>query len=152
MGSSSTISPILVILAATVVFGTIDLTANLILIKLKGNTITLLFQRIASAAIGPRSFEGGSGTAAIGLGFHYFIALAISTTYYIASRLLPILNEHAILSGILYGIAVHLFMTFVVLPLSALKRPFSMEFFLTQLVIHMFLVGLPVALIVSYFA
>jgi hypothetical protein len=43
-------------------------------------------------------------------------------------------------------------MTFAVIPLSALNRPFSMSFFLGQLVINMVCVGLPIALVVKHFS
>lgn len=50
----------------------------------------------------------------------------------------------------LFGAAVYLLMTFVVLPLSALDRVFSMSFFLGQLMINIFCAGLPIALVVKY--
>jgi hypothetical protein len=53
----------------------------------------------------------------------------------------------------LYGVVVQLVMSRVVVPLSAApKREFSAKAFLTQLVIHMFFVVLPIALIVGHFA
>jgi hypothetical protein len=42
-------------------------------------------------------------------------------------------------------------MTFVVLPLSRLNRPFSFSYFFIQLVIHIFAVGLPIALVAHAF-
>jgi uncharacterized membrane protein YagU involved in acid resistance len=78
--------------------------------------------------------------------------MVAAAAYYIASRKLGVLIEYAVLCGLLYGIAVHLFMSFIVLPLSSLRRPFSGKFFATQLVIHMFFVGLPISLVVRHFA
>jgi hypothetical protein len=75
-----------------------------------------------------------------------------AAVYFFASRKLNVLIEHAVLCGLLYGVAVHLFMSFIVLPLSSIKRPFSIKFFAIQLGIHMFLVGLPIALVVRHFA
>jgi hypothetical protein len=44
-------------------------------------------------------------------------------------------------------------MTFVTIPLSrAPKRKFSTGFFLGQLVIHMFIVGLSISLTISHFS
>jgi len=44
-------------------------------------------------------------------------------------------------------------MSRVVVPLSATpKRKFSAKAFLTQLIIHIFFVGLPIALIVAHFS
>jgi hypothetical protein len=147
-----TLADLRVILIAGLTFGTLDVTCTGTLNRLRGIEVTRTLQGIASGVLGPKSFSGGRGTAALGLGFHYFIAFVISATYYFASRELSYLNEHAVVCGLLYGIAVHLFMSFVVVPLSAVKRPFSMSFFLIQFVVHMLCVGLPIALIVRHFA
>jgi uncharacterized membrane protein YagU involved in acid resistance len=130
----------------------LDITCTLTLNKLKGTAPTRTLQAIASGLLGPKSFAGGRSTAALGLGFHFLIAVVAAAAYYIASRKLGVLIEYPVLCGLLYGIAVHLFMSFIVLPLSSLKRPFSGKFFATQLVIHMFFVGLPISLIVRHFA
>jgi len=132
--------------------GVLDITCTLTLNKLKGTAPTRTLQAIASGLLGPKSFAGGRSTAALGLGFHFLIAVVAAAAYYIASRKLGVLIEYPVLCGLLYGIAVHLFMSFIVLPLSSLKRPFSGKFFATQLVIHMFFVGLPISLIVRHFA
>jgi len=141
-----------VILLAGLTSGVLDITCTLTLNKLKGTAPTRTLQAIASGLLGPKSFAGGRSTAALGLGFHFVIAVVAAAVYYIASRKLGVLIEHAVLCGLLYGIAVHLFMSFIVLPLSSLKRPFSGKFFATQLVIHMFFVGLPISLVVRHFA
>lgn len=141
-----------VISIAGLTCGVLDISCTLTLMKLQGTGPMRLLQAVASGILGPKSFTGGRGTEALGLGIHFFIAFAVSAVYYFASRELSVLNEHAVLCGLLYGIAVHLFMTFVVLPLSSLKRPFSMKAFATQFVVHMFFVGLPIALIVRHFA
>ena len=152
MISSSLLTSFKVVLLAGLTCGVLDLTCTLTVSKLKGITPMRLLQAIASGMLGPKSFEGGAGTAALGLGIHFLIATVAAAVYYAASRELSILIEHAVLCGLLYGIAVHLFMSFVVLPLSSLQRPFSIKAFLTQLLIHMFFVGLPISLIVRYFA
>ena len=141
-----------VILLAGLTSGVLDITCTLTLNKLKGTAPTRTLQAIASGLLGPKSFAGGRSTAALGLGVHFVIAVVAAAVYYIASRKLGVLVEYAVLCGILYGIAVHLFMSFIVLPLSSLKRPFSGKFFATQLVIHMFFVGLPISLVVRHFA
>ena len=152
MISSPSLAGFGVIFLAGMTSGLLDITCTLTLNKLKGTAPTRTLQAIASGLLGPKSFAGGGGTAALGLGFHFLIAVVAAAAYYIASRKLGVLIEHAVLCGLLYGIAVHLFMTFIVLPLSSLKRSFSGKFFATQLVIHMFLVGLPISLIVRHFA
>jgi len=152
MISSSSVASLGVVLLAGATCGVLDITSALTLSKLQGMDAVRLLQGIASGLLGPKSFTGGRGTAALGLGFHFLIACVAAAVYYTASRRLTLLQAHFMLCGLLYGIAVHLFMSFVVLPLSLLPRRFSIKRFATQLVIHMFFVGLPISLIVRYFA
>jgi hypothetical protein len=147
-----TLADLKVILIAGLTSGILDVTCTGTLNRLRGIEPVRTLQGVASGILGPKSFAGGRRTAALGLGLHFFIAFAITTAYYFASRRFSVLNEHAVLSGLIYGIAVHLFMSFVVVPLSYVKRPFSMSFFAIQFVVHMLFVGLPISLIVRHFA
>jgi hypothetical protein len=123
------------ILAAFVVYGSFGL-----------KPIPLL-QGIASGVLGPRARDGGLATAFLGLACHFVIAYGAATVYVVASRFAPFLVEHAVPCGILYGIAVYFFMQDVVLPLSAIgRRPFSLQFTLIGVGIHIFTVGLTIAL------
>ena len=141
-----------VILWAGFISGSLDLFAACTFGAIRGITPSRLLRTIASALIGPKAFREGRSAAALGLTLHFLIAFTVATTYVVTSRYLTVLTEHPILSGLLYGAAVHLFMTFIVLPLSSMKRPFSMTFFLGQLVIHMLCVGLPISLVVKHFS
>jgi uncharacterized membrane protein YagU involved in acid resistance len=152
MISSPSFAGLGIILLAGLTSGILDITCTLTLNKLKGTAPARTLQTIASGLVGPKSFEGGRSTAALGLGLHFLIAVVAAAAYYIASRRLSVLIEYAVLCGLLYGITVHLFMSLIVLPLSSLQRPFSGKFFATQLVIHMLFVGLPISLIIRHFA
>jgi hypothetical protein len=69
------------------------------------------------------------------------------------SRALPFLGQQAVLCGALYGIAVYFFMNRVVVPLSAANKfPFSLKMMLIGVVIHIFCVGLPIALAARRFS
>jgi hypothetical protein len=82
--------------------------------------------------------------------FHFFIAFTVPLIYYAISRRLSALIDDSRFSGVVYDSAVHLVMSRVLVPLSAApKREFSAKAFLTQLIIHIFCVGLPIALVVS---
>jgi len=109
-------------------------------------------QAVASGLLGPAAFEGGIGSAALGLGLHFFIALAAAGIYFFLSREVTFMAWHPVSAGILFGAGVHLFMSFVVLPLSRLRRPFSTVFFFAQLIIHMAVVGPSIALTIHHFA
>jgi hypothetical protein len=100
--------------------GSTDLFAASTFAAIRGITPKRVLQTIASAMIGPKAFGNGRSTVTLGLGLHFLIAFTVATTYIVASRYLTMLTEHSLLSGLLYGAAVHLFMTFIVLPLTSL--------------------------------
>ena len=142
-----------VISLASLISGVLDLTATSTLMRAKGVAFERLLQTIASGAFGPSAFQGGRTTATAGLFFHFFIALAATSIYFAGSRKLLFLLEHPLLSGLLYGTVVHLVMSRIVVPLSAApKRVFSAKAFLTQWIIHILFVGLPIALVVGHFS
>lgn len=135
------------ILWAGLLCGIFDILAALVVYGSFGLKPIPLLQGIASGAIGERAREGGLATAALGLLCHFVIAYGAATVFVVASRFVPFLVEHAVPSGILYGIAVYFFMNDVVIPLSAIgPRPFSLKFTLIGVAIHIFTVGLTIAL------
>lgn len=141
------------IAVAGLLAGTLDITATSTLFALQGLSLERLWQGIASGALGALAFSGGKKIAAVGLLFHFAIAFVVAAVYYALSRVWPFLIEMPFLWGAVYGTAVHVMMSRIVLPLSAApKRVFSAKAFLIQLAIHICFVGLPIALIVSHFA
>ena len=133
--------------------GVMDITAALIVYGYFGAKPLRLLQGIASGLLGPRAFDGGFATALLGLLCHFAIAFGAAAVYYVASRGLRLLIEHAVISGALYGVAVYFFMQRIVLPLSAAaKRPFSLKMMIIGVVIHIFCVGLPISLSVRRFS
>jgi hypothetical protein len=141
------------ILAATLACGILDAAAAslqaAVTLKVKPQRV---FQGVASGLLGPRALEAGAGTAILGLALHFLIALIISTIYILAAQRLSFLLNHPLIAGGLYGIAVYLVMFYIVLPLSrGAKRPFNLNFALTQLVIHIVIVGWSIALSARYF-
>ena len=78
------------------------------------------------------------------------IAFGAATVFYVASRWMRFLVDSWALWGGLYGVAVYFFMQRVVIPLSAARRsPFSLKMMIIGIVIHMFCVGMPIALSIS---
>jgi hypothetical protein len=139
-----------VIFTAGAICGTLD---GLSALALSGGKFVRLFQFIASGILGPDAFKGGMKVAVLGLALHFLIALTASAVFYAASRALPVLIDHAVLSGTLFGIALHLFMNLVVIPMSAIgRRPFNPKSFTIQLLIHMIVVGQSIALTVRQFS
>ena len=135
------------ILYGGVVVGTLDLLDALIFFGLRGTAPLRIFQSIAAGVLGRASYQHGLRSAALGIALHYLIAVLIVTVFYLISRQWPLLVEHAIVSGIVYGIAVYFVMNCLVIPLSATARgTFVLPIFVNGLLIHAFGVGLPSAL------
>jgi len=144
---------LLALLWAGFACGVLDLTAALVVYGFFGLKPMRLLQGIASGLVGPKAFSGGLATAVLGVLCHFLIAFGAATVFLMASRVFGFLVEHAVLSGILYGVAVYFFMNRIVLPLSAAaKRPFALQMMLVGVVIHIFCVGLPIALSVRRFS
>jgi len=108
-----------------------------------------IFQSVAAGLLGTNSFSGGVKTFVLGLLLHVVVACCIATVYYLVSTKLSFLVDHAVSSGLIYGMIAYLVMKFVVTPLSAIgRRPVPrMSIFLTEILGHAFLVGLPIALL-----
>jgi hypothetical protein len=108
---------------------------------------------IAAGLLGRTAFQGGPATYILGIALHFFIAISAGAVYYAASRKLTFLKEHPFVCGLFYGIAVFLVMNLVVLPLSALhvRGPFRLAGLIQGLLVHMFFIGLPIALSVRHF-
>lgn len=134
--------------------GVLDITAAFVVYGLVYGLRPLpLLRGIASGLLGSRAFGGGSATALLGLLCHFVIAFAATAIYALASRGLPFLTQHAVVSGILYGPVVYFFMQRVALPLSAYAPPpFSMQLMIIGVIIHIFCVGLPISLTVRRFS
>ena len=136
---------------AGLVCGTMDITAAFVVYGYYVLLPMRLLQGIAAGLLGSRSYEGGIATAALGLLCHYCIAYSAAAVYFAASRAMPILVDHFIGFGALYGVAVYYFMQLVVIPLSAAtRRPFSMRLTIIGVVIHIFCVGLAIAATIRY--
>jgi uncharacterized membrane protein YagU involved in acid resistance len=94
--------------------------------------------------LGADSFKGGLATAGLGASYHYFIAFVVALVYYTFSRRLSALHKQAVTWGLAYGAAVYIFMTYFVLPISAVpKSPFSLPLFLNGIIGHALLSDCP---------
>ena len=136
------------------VAGALDITAACVNGGLRGLSPLRILQSVASGLLGAGAFDGGVPVAALGLALHFFIATTATAVFYTASRKLPILIDRVFISGPAYGIAVYFSMSFIVVPLSAapFKIPFTVNALATGLMIHIFCVGLPIALAVRRYS
>jgi hypothetical protein len=116
---------------------------------LVGATPTVVFQSIASGALGKRAFAEGTYSVLLGIGAHTLISIVSAAVFAIAALRWDWLRRHVVLSGSACGIVAFLVMSFIVLPLSAigLSLPRSPALFATSLAIHMFAFGVPIAVV-----
>lgn len=118
---------------------------------IRGANPMRIFQTVAGGILGrSTAHEGGTKTFLLGVLLHFVVATCIAAVFYLASRMLPVLIRHAVVSGLLYGMAAYLVMNYVVVPLSAIRRspgPIRLPIFLTEIIGHALLVGLPIALL-----
>jgi hypothetical protein len=151
-------SPAKAILIGGLIAGVLDITYACIFFGLRNHLSPIrIFQSVARGALGPSAFQGGLKTAALGFLFHFFIALIAATIYFLASRVLRFMVTHAIVCGILYGGCVYLFMYGIVMRYSAIHStalPWSSPWavMVPNLLIHMFGIGLPIALAVRRYS
>ena len=110
-----------------------------------------IFQGVAAGVIGRTAArEGGAKTFLLGILLHFVVATCIAAVYFLAARLLPILIRYAVVSGLIYGMVAYLGMKYIVVPLSAIDQRGALPrlpIFLTEIIGHAVLVGLPLALL-----
>jgi len=137
------------IAVGTLVVGTIDAIDAIAFFGLRGATPLRIFQGIAAGAVGRDAARaGGWRTAALGVFFHYLVALGIAAAYVLTSRRLPLLVRRPLVCGALYGVAAYFFMNLVVIPLSKIgPQPFTTAPLVNGLFIHAVGIGIPVALV-----
>ena len=140
------------LVTGTLTVGILDILDAFIFFGLRGAKPIGILQSIASGVLGRASYQGGMRTALLGLALHFVIAFGVVATYLIATRLVPALNRHPWVYGLMYGVAVYVVMNFVVVPMSAAalgSGPTPVIVRVNGLLIHMFGVGLPAALVAA---
>lgn len=111
----------------------------------------LVWQFIASGALGMPAFEGGMATAWLGVLFHLIISFVITGVFILAVARIPLLRRYPIPGSLLYGFGVFIVMNMIVTPLSAappLPAP-ALPWLIESLLEHTLLVGLPLGILVQ---
>lgn len=110
---------------------------------------------IASGLLGASAFQGGEWIWFLGVFLQFFIAFSAATVYFLASRRLVFMKTNFFVCGLFYGIAVFLVMNLIVVPLSAFplkSGTLSIHGMIQGLLVHMFIIGLPIAYSVRRFS
>ena len=155
MAARKLLQPILI---GGLIAGVLDITYAFVFSYLRsGRTPAFILKSVASGALGRDAFQGGAKTAALGLGFHFLIALVAAAVYVLASRALPFMTTHPVLWGMVYGLCVYAVMYCVVLRVSAIRAttwPWALpkSVFIGGLLIHILGIGLPIALVNRHYS
>ena len=147
------------ILWGGLICGVLDISSAVIISLANRGSPVRMLQGIAGALLGPVSFQGGFATAALGLVMHFGVAFTATAIFYWLSRRFPAMVEWAVPSGLLYGVVWLLVMYRGVIPLTAALRTLYLSNVKRSLpalwplpfFVHMFCVGLPIALAVRHF-
>ena len=151
------------ILCAGALVGVLDITAACIQVYVSyGYAPARLLKGVAGGLLGRSAVEGGFSTAALGLLMHFTMAMTVAAIFYALSRRLPLPQKLSgvVAVGLLYGAAVFAVNNFATAPFLSwvrslyLHTPISFKppMGWSQLVIHLFCVGLPIALVMHRYA
>jgi hypothetical protein len=151
------------ILYAGAIVGVLDITAACINAGVAyGFGPLRLLKGVAGGLLGRSALQGGFATAALGLAMHFTMALTVTTIFYALSRRLPLPQKlwGVVAVGLLYGGAVFAVNNFATAPFLSWVRSlylhtpilFKPPMGWWQLIIHLFCVGLPIALVMHRYA
>jgi hypothetical protein len=151
------------ILYAGALVGVLDITAACINARIAyGFPPAHVLQSVAGGLLGRGTYNGGLATAALGLIMHFTMALTVATIFYVLSRRfhLPQKLSGVVAVGLLYGAAVFTVNNFGTAPFLSWVRSlylhtpvlFKPPMGWWQLVIHLFCVGLPIALVMRRYS
>jgi asparagine N-glycosylation enzyme membrane subunit Stt3 len=137
------------IVTAGLVVGILDISSAFVIWWVRGVGARRGLQGLSAGLMGSRAFDGGLATAGLGLVLHFFVAFMVVTVFYLASRKLRFLTTHPVVSGVFYGIGVYMVMYWFVLPVTFPTFRHRLWNEVLAVAIHISLIGLPCAVIVS---
>ena len=130
--------------------GLFDITAACIhyMIVSGDKSPVFIFKYIASAAFGKeRAYSGGLPMEAMGLLFHFIIAMSFTAFFFFIYPKFKLLSRNIFVTGLAYGIFAWLVTNLIVVPASKLhKFPSNLNAStIAGILILMFVFGLPIA-------
>ena len=142
-----------VIFKAGLIAGILDILAAFVNYGLKSGKNPLpVLNFIASGVVGPKEAYDPANTfvmRVLGLLLHLLIATIFAAIFYYAWPLFRRISQRWIVAGLLYGVFVWLAMNLVVVPLSSTPvMKHTASGVITNMLILMFFVGLPIAWVV----
>ena len=153
---ASTGSPVRALLLVTAIAGTLDIIAAYLQIWAgSGKFPFMMLKGIAAGALGVRrAMQGGVGTMALGLFFHYFISFAFTLLFFLLYPRVSLLRKNPYVIGTVYALFTWAVMNYIVMPLSALPWPlpdFGSKQLYIGLIVFVLIFGLPIVFGTSRF-
>ena len=137
------------ILAGTLVAGTLDNLAAVILSLIFGRGPMTMLRGVAAGPF-PGATEWDGAGSVLGLAVHYALMAVMVTVYMIAADRRPALRTKPLQWGVVYGLATYVVMNLIVVPLRfGTPLPPKTLSIATQLFAHIALVGIPMALVAT---
>jgi hypothetical protein len=136
------------LLLGALVAGTLDISYAITFHYFRSGAPPIrILQSVASGLLGREAYQGGIASAALGLGLHFFNAMVATVVFFVAASRMPSLVRRPVQSGAAFGVGVYIVMNYVVVPLSRIGHPFRFVAVvaITGLLVHMFLIGVPIA-------
>jgi uncharacterized membrane protein YagU involved in acid resistance len=148
--NSKSNSTLKTILWSGLIAGLLDATAGVVVYFIfKGLNPIQVLQYIASGIFGEEAFKGGITFALIGMVLHFVIAYAFAIFFFFIFPKLELIRKNTIVTGLVYGLVIWLFMNLIILPNSNIPNS-PMDFVsVIEALWHMALVGLPIVMITS---
>lgn len=138
------------ILTATAVAGTLDILSAFLFAGMAGVNPMGVLLFVASGPFGDRVLTQPA-FALVGLLVHFGIMICMVSAFVLAALRLPILTARPLVSGVLYGLVLWFFMYWIVQPTrwENIQPPSALWPITNQLISHVLLVGIPIALIAA---
>ena len=131
---------------ATLVAGTLDILAAIGVTLGYGRPVDAMLRYVASGPF-PAAKQWGTAGAALGLAVHFALMAIMAAIFVLAANRIPRLKARPIYWGVAYGLATYIAMNLLVVPLRFGAFPSNPVAIASQLLFHILLVGIPIALI-----
>ena len=134
---------------ATLVAGTLDILAAVLLTLFRGGDPAKMLRYVASGPF-PDATEWGAGGAWLGLAIHFALMAIMAAVFVVIAQSRTALISAPLKWGVIYGLITYVVMNLIVVPLrwpaAWPPKPVGIG---TQLFCHILLVGIPIALIAA---
>jgi len=135
---------------ATAVSGALDILFAMILTMTIGKGDIPAMLRFVASGPFPQATEWGAPGAALGLLVHFSLMAIMATIFVLSARQYPIILQSPIKWGVIYGLITYVAMNWIVVHFRFdTTLPPKTVSIVTQLFAHVFLVGIPFALITA---